>query len=63
MIAQGFTKKHIKGEKEMYINEKNAEAVVEALVEQVRALKSELWWKESKITELKGEIEKLKGGE
>jgi peptidoglycan hydrolase CwlO-like protein len=46
----------------MYINEKNAESVVEALVEQIRALKSELWWKESKITELKSEIEKLKGG-
>lgn len=47
----------------MYIGEKNAEAVVEALVEQIRTLKSELWWKESKIAELKGEIEKLKGGE
>lgn len=47
----------------MYINEKNAEAVVEALVEQIKTLKSELWWKEAKIAELKGEIEKLKGGE
>ena len=55
--------KYIKGVKEMYIGEKTAEAVVEALVEQVRALKSELWWKEAKITELKGEIEKLKGGD
>jgi peptidoglycan hydrolase CwlO-like protein len=41
----------------MYINEKNAESVVEALVEQIRALKSELWWKESKITELKAKLE------
>lgn len=47
----------------MYINEKATEAVIEALVEQIRALKSELWWKEAKINELKSEIEKLKGGE
>lgn len=47
----------------MYLNEKNADAVVEALIEQIKTLKSELWWKEAKITELKGEIEKLKGGE
>lgn len=46
----------------MYIGEKTAEQVIEALVEQIRTLKSELWWKESKIAELKGEIEKLKGG-
>lgn len=47
----------------MYINEKTTESVIEALVEQIRALKSELWWREVKITELKGELEKLKGGE
>lgn len=35
-------------------------AIIEALVEQVRMLKGELIWKDSKINDLKKEIERLK---
>ena len=46
----------------MNITEKNAEAVIEALIEQIRTLKTEIWFRDSRITELKAEVEKLKGG-
>lgn len=46
----------------MYINEKISETVVEALVAQILDLKSQIWYKDVKIEELKSKLEKLEGG-
>jgi len=46
----------------MLNNEKKTEAIIEALIEQIRSLKSELWWRDQKIVELSEKLEKAKGG-
>ena len=45
----------------MNIKETNVEKIIEALVERIKALETEVWWREEQIAKLKAELE-AKGG-
>ena len=45
----------------MNVAEKNVDLVVEALVERIRSLEVDVWYRDKKIADLTAENEKIKG--
>ncbi len=41
----------------MYIEEKNIPVIIDALVNKINSLQSEIWWRDEQIKKLKAQLE------